>query len=138
MSFKSILSGLGKWLFSRAKDFFDRNRDEIIGDLEVLAKTAVLSVPKLINAGDRKAAVDEILRVAQATGVEWGQKLLANTEGDIKIALTEYYTESDLKRYLGLARLTASLLSKTTLDKIPSTHVLLGLIQAALMDLEGN
>lgn len=138
MGFKSFVGGLGKWLFGRAKNFFDRNREDILKDLETIAKLAVTSVPKLLSFSDRQAAVAEILGVAKSTGTEWGTKLLAYTEGDIKVALTEHYTESDLKRYLGLARLTTSLLEKTSLDKLPSTHTLLGLVQAALMDLQGE
>lgn len=138
MGFKSFVGGLGKWLFGKAKNFFDRNREDILKDLENLAKTAVLSVPKLISLADRQTAVDEIIRVARGTGTEWGSKLLTYAEGDIRTALSEHYTESDLKRYLGLARLTTSLLEKTSLDKLPSTHTLLGLVQAALMDIAGE
>lgn len=134
MSLKSFLAGLGRWLFGKAKQFFDRNREDILLDLEEMAKTAVLSV--ILN--DRGKAVDEIVATAKATGLTWGQKLLEHGEDEIRVSLLEHYTESDLKRYLGLARLSTSLLQKVAGDKIPGTHVLLGLIQAALMDLEGS
>lgn len=138
MGFKNFVGGLGKWLFGKAKNFFDRNQYEIVADLEILAKSAVLAVPKLLSPESRAAAVTEILTAAKNTGLEWGQKLLVDGEDNIKDALLNYYTESDLKRYLGLAKLTTLLLQRTSLDKIPSTHTLLGLVQAALMDLAGE
>jgi hypothetical protein len=134
MGFKSAVSGVGKWLWSFVKKTAKVSQEAILEDIKQMAYVVVEDVGNLDLNGDGKvSAAMEVLDLAKASGQKWGRKLLEDGQTEAYNYL-QVLKDGDFKRYLALGRISVQVAKKFGLDKTPTTHVILGIIQAVLGD----
>ena len=132
MGFKSTISKAGSWLWSFVKTSAKKSEQEILDDLKSLAYPIVEAVGHVdLNGDDKIASSLEIIDAAKKVGLKWARILLVDGE-------TEGYNYlqslrgGDFRRYLALARISVEAIKKFGFDKTPTTHIILGIVQAIL------
>lgn len=132
MGLKSAVSAAGRWLWNTIKSVAKKGQSEILDDVKAIAYVVVEDVTNTdVNGDGRVAAAVEVIDAARELGLKWGNKLLADGQNEAYNYLNSLH-DHDFKRYLALARTSLAVARKFGLDKTPTTHILLGVIQAVL------
>jgi hypothetical protein len=136
MGLKSAVSAAGRWLWNTVKSVAKKGQTELLDDVKAIAMVVVEDVANSdVNGDGRVSAALEVVDAAKALGLKWGNKLLADGQNEAYNYL-ESLQDHDFKRYLSLARVSVQVAKRFGLDKTPTTHILLGVIQAVLGEAE--